>query len=545
MAKCFLVTLAGYPQVFSHFMPDNGLANLAACLVRSGHEVKIFDFNTLSVVDGLFPEGLKDKARSAFERREPSMISDLYYELDDYWRKGFRRLGRDLTEAIRREKPDWVGFKLWNGDGYKASKLMAEEIKRFFPSMPIIAGGSHADVFKETILMDTDAFDYLTHKEGEPMIVKFSEFIDGKLSLEGVPNLIFRRNGSIVKTPVARVENLDEIPTAVYDEAVYPGLKGDEKTKMATFEESRGCRNNCAFCTHTIKSGALRIKSIETCLSQLAELNEKYGYCAYKLGGSFSPSRFINDLAKSILESGFSMEWASYGHLSDVQHADFQLWKKAGCRALFFGLESGDQLLLDQVHNKGNSIETIKRSLQEVKSAGIFTITSIIYPNPGETENSRNATLKLLSEIKPDSIPCHFPMLLPGALWEKEPERFGFQIKNPSTYRQEILNYKARLMYPPEFWPEIPVIVDGKEYPRYAAENAEMVMELEKNGFLTLLSDENALAARLAGMPARDLRNDTARAFFCGDIMKIADIIASVNQGVVRLSEKNATGDND
>jgi radical SAM superfamily enzyme YgiQ (UPF0313 family) len=79
--------------------------------------------------------------------------------------------------SIRSNKIDFVGLKLWNGDGFVASQIIAECIKKNFPDMPIFAGGPHVDIFLENIYKITDAFDCLVYGEGEETIVMLAEYV--------------------------------------------------------------------------------------------------------------------------------------------------------------------------------------------------------------------------------------------------------------------------------------------------------------------------------------------------------------------------------
>jgi len=46
-------------------------------------------------------------------------------------------------------------------------------------------------------------------------------------------------------------------------------MQGDEKIRIIVVDDSRGCRNNCAFCPHPVKSShRLRVKSIPRMLRE-------------------------------------------------------------------------------------------------------------------------------------------------------------------------------------------------------------------------------------------------------------------------------------
>jgi len=62
MAKGLLISFAGYPYTPSSLMPDNGLASLAAVLLKEGNEVTILDYGTVDIMERLFPHDLSRRA---------------------------------------------------------------------------------------------------------------------------------------------------------------------------------------------------------------------------------------------------------------------------------------------------------------------------------------------------------------------------------------------------------------------------------------------------------------------------------------------------
>ncbi|MCM8814615.1 MAG: cobalamin B12-binding domain-containing protein, partial [Candidatus Omnitrophica bacterium] len=61
-----LITIAGVPKIMSDFIPDNGLATLAACLREKGHNSIILDFNNPDTLHKVFEEkSLSDIRRIA------------------------------------------------------------------------------------------------------------------------------------------------------------------------------------------------------------------------------------------------------------------------------------------------------------------------------------------------------------------------------------------------------------------------------------------------------------------------------------------------
>lgn len=74
MPKGFLISYAGYPYSPSCLMPDNGLASLAAVLLRDGHEVTILDYGTVAVLDRLMPRRISLRLGTLFDMASNSQV---------------------------------------------------------------------------------------------------------------------------------------------------------------------------------------------------------------------------------------------------------------------------------------------------------------------------------------------------------------------------------------------------------------------------------------------------------------------------------------
>lgn len=542
MTRVLLVSLSGYPQVPSNFMPDNGLAGLAALLKRLGHEALILDYNSPETMRRLFPAEFREKLApyrvrltdgERFGAQDFAALEPITKALEQHRLKEYARIGAEIADLIVTQHFDLLGLKVWNGEGYHASKLISEQVKQRIPSVPIIAGGPHADYFGEYLLQRTPTFDYVAVAEGEELLPYFLAYLSGREKVENVPNLIYRHGGEERFSNVQRVADLNSLPLGVYDTDVYPAMRGNTKAHIGVYEESRGCPMKCSFCAHPVKAGdRLRKRDVNLVLSDLKALRERYGFCAYKFGGSYTPTNYLEKLCQGLLAENLPISFVTYGHINDSRRVDFDLLHRAGCHALFFGVESGSELLLREKTGKQHTYETTVDVLMRAKRAGILTVTSIIYPNCGETPESRATTLKLLKEVHPDSVPCHWPFLIPNTPWSREPEKFGFTLPSREEYLDNFLTYQVRLMFPPSYWKPLAYKLDGKSFSEFAQENSDFLAELESSQILTLVSDDTTLMAKFAGRTPREFRDLNRTAFFCGDVETVEGYVATINQEV-------------
>jgi radical SAM superfamily enzyme len=80
-----------------------------------------------------------------------------------------------------------------------------------------------------------------------------------------------------------------------------------------------------------------------------------------------------------------------------------ELMKRAGCFAVFFGVESGDDEVLKKM-NKGYTSRVAYDGIQIAKKHGLATHASFIVGYPGETRETFENTLELIIKARPDTV---------------------------------------------------------------------------------------------------------------------------------------------
>jgi radical SAM superfamily enzyme YgiQ (UPF0313 family) len=544
--RWLLVNYSGYTYTPSSLIPDNGLANLGGALIRDGRQVEILDYATVSMMARFTPLSLRRRLLRTWETacagnggetppwKRLWMLAGL--QRGEFVRRRaqarvLQEIGRDLVEKVRRDGVDAVGFKLWNGDGISGSVTLATILRRECPDTRLFAGGPHVDLFMETMVEQFEVFDAFVYGEGEETIVRLAEEGGDRTAYGDIPNLLYRCEGRPTRTQQKIVENLDRLPMPAYDPQIYPAMTGDEKLKIMVIDDSRGCRNHCAFCVHPVKSAHnLRVKSISRIMRELESLETRHGIRTFRFAGSCTPYRLLNDFAGELLHRGKDYLYSSFAHVRQSASADFRRLRKSGCRALFFGVESGNQEILDKMQ-KGTRVEMIRAALNGAREAGIDVIAGLIHPAPGETRETADETAALLRETRPVGVTVLPPVVMPRTKWFDSPEEFGIGLDH-DTYDDALFYWKVKFLMPPTFWEKLPYRVDGRKHSQILKASTDFARRVEDEGAMTSVTDESCLMSIRAGMDVSTFRDESRLAFFAGDAERVAKLVTRVNAAV-------------
>lgn len=546
-SKGLLVSYAGYPATPSSLLPDNGLANLAGALIEKNHWVRILDYGTVDLVERLVPRWCSSVLGETYDHVMRRLAAGKQPALSDMGKlvvmdkilglvqkREISRIASEVIREVERRDVDWVGFKLWNGDGFAGSVAIAKVLRKQRPDLKIFAGGPQVDCFPEEIFKVTETFDCLVYGEGEETLPLLADYSVGRGShqLKDIPNLLYLEHGQVVKTGSKRIANLDDLPMPIYDEDVYPAMRGDRKIKILVIDDSRGCSNACNFCIHPVKSGKWRGRSADKIVAMISYLIEKVNSRAFYYAGSSTPAHHAANIAREIIKAGIRINYSSFGHVRGMSKDIPRLLSESGCKALFYGIETCDQKNLMEVINKGVTLEEVRNVLVWTKEAGIKVIGSLIYPLPQDDARTRQEILDFIDEVKPDVVPVQFPGLFPMTEWTRDPDKYGFEIPSWERFRKVTIRYKIRNLLPPPFWKPLPYKVGGKNFREYTALTTELIHKLEERGVVTSMGADWVLMAEYLRQDLVTCRERCRRMFTSGDNEAIRNMVKIINRNV-------------
>ena len=130
-----------------------------------------------------------------------------------------------------------------------------------------------------------------------------------------------------------------------------------------------------------------------------------------------------------ILKRGISHPWTAFARVDTVSLELLQAMKDAGCVSLCFGIESGDQEILNTIKKK-ITLEKSQRAIAICKEVGIDPMASFILGLPGETDETVQKSMEFARRLSPNHG-FHILSPFPGTevREKKDGDRFNEKFK--------------------------------------------------------------------------------------------------------------------
>jgi len=312
----------------------------------------------------------------------------------------------DYLEVIRREIDGCMAFgvSLLTGPMIRDAIAASELVRRLRPGVPIIYGGWHPSLKPEQTLREAFVDVVVVH-QGERTLVEALERIERGARLETVAGCWFKHNGRIVSNPDRGPLPLSTLPPPAYDLVdfeAYARVSGSRKLPYAT---SIGCPYACNYCTDMVfynrRFNPLEARRI---VEEVAGLVERHRLEEVALVDSnfLVQTKRATAIARGFLESGLRFRWtfqASTDLLCRMSDEEVKLLAASGLSHIGFGTESASPEVLRRMNKGHQEIADMFEAARKCHGAGIRTTFNLIFGYPGETEQDRNATMRVMGQI--------------------------------------------------------------------------------------------------------------------------------------------------
>jgi radical SAM superfamily enzyme YgiQ (UPF0313 family) len=273
------------------------------------------------------------------------------------------------------------------------------------PDLPVIAGGPdcilHPRVIPETKLT--------VYHEAEKIIVPIVEAVLNDQDLSSVPGVIYEDRLKCVRYAKEYQcnDNLDSIKfprrELLRDNKGYSVIGKKASRKITTLITSRGCPKRCAFCAHNaVAYRKYRTRSVQNVIEEIIQIAEQ----GYEIVG-IADDNFTADkkrameIMQNIRELKTGLRFVVQGRVDAANFELYSLLKKAGVAGITFGLESGNQAVLD-FYDKGTTVEQNRNAVYIADKVGLYTGGLFILGAPLETKEHFERTFQFATSIPLD-----------------------------------------------------------------------------------------------------------------------------------------------
>jgi anaerobic magnesium-protoporphyrin IX monomethyl ester cyclase len=355
--------------------PPLGVSYLAASLMQAGHDVQLIDCTFLKREQAL-EKAMKAKAEVVGIYCMVTMLED----------------SLQFAEALRGQ-----------------SRLL-------------VAGGPLPTRDPEPFL---EKFDVVVRGEGEQTMLELLSAYEKSSGLSAVAGLAYRETtslpsrGNIFFTANrAFTKELDKIPFPAREllpnESYIQYAKKKYGFSITTVMSTRGCPYRCEFCSNVVFGGSYRERSPQNVVDEV-EAALALGYERISFADdvfTMKKDRVIG-ICREIRKRGLNFQWECLGRVDALDAVTAREMKAAGCTRIFFGIESGNEKMLE-VMNKKITLEQARQAVTAAHLAGLQVGAFFIVCYPGDTDETVLETLHFTTCLPLDYLGLSMPYPLPG-----------------------------------------------------------------------------------------------------------------------------------
>jgi anaerobic magnesium-protoporphyrin IX monomethyl ester cyclase len=283
----------------------------------------------------------------------------------------------------------------------------------------VVHGSDAADHLEEYFAHGAD---YVVLGEGEQTLGELLDFLVRFTGARAdIPGLAYMEEGGIRRTPPRPVlKDLDRLPLPARDlvdveryRKAWMKAHGAFSMNVAT---TRGCPFHCNWCAKPIYGQVYNSRSPGAVAGEMEMLKALYApdhiwFCDDIFG--LSPG-WVEEFSDEVVSRNAVIPFKCLSRVDLLLRGrTIEQLRRAGCRTVWVGAESGSQKILDAME-KGTTVGQIRETARRLKQAGIQVGFFLQFGYPGETRDDIELTHRMVRECSPDEIGVSVSYPLPG-----------------------------------------------------------------------------------------------------------------------------------
>lgn len=272
-----------------------------------------------------------------------------------------------------------------------------------------IVGGPHVHLFPDETI-GLDGVDFAFMGEAESALPTFLNHLKPQPShLETIPGLVYKTaQGRIIKNATDPLRDLDDIAfpqRRLLDIRRYSSLLSP-RSLCTTIISSRGCPFKCAFCDRPLSpiTSCFRYRSANNVVDEIHQCMDLGIRDFLFYDDTFTVNRDrVLAICDEILYRQMRIHFDIRTRVDLVDDEMLRLLKRAGCIAIHFGVEAGNDRIL-KIIKKGFNIKKVRETFKLAHNIGIETLAYFMIGLPSEKARDIQDTFDLARELRPDYL---------------------------------------------------------------------------------------------------------------------------------------------
>lgn len=309
-----------------------------------------------------------------------------------------------------------------------SDSLWAFYIKLHFPKVKIIWVGTHVTALWKEVMENNPAVDFAICGEYD---IAASELIQKIINNEEINNfkgIVYRSaGGEIINN--GRTDNIEDINILPLPERLtlpiykYNDLFAGMEFPSAQIHASRGCPYGCIYCIWPqvlYGNKKYRVRNVKAVMDEVEMLVKEYGFKSIYFDDdtfNIGKSRIL-EICDEFKTRNLNVPWGAMARADTSDFETLKAMKQSGMVGIKFGVESGDQDLVDAAE-KSLNLTKVKQAVQWCKDLGLKVHLTFTFGLPGETNHTIDKTIQFAKECNPDSIQFSITTPFPGTKYFK------------------------------------------------------------------------------------------------------------------------------
>jgi len=298
----------------------------------------------------------------------------------------------------------------------------ARKLKQILPDTKTCLVGTHASIFATDIIEQNEFIDFVARHEYDYTLRKLAPKIFTPSEYEVILGITFKMDGKVISNPDRPyIDNLDDLPFVSKVYKTHLNIRDYFYAHVSfptiSIFSSRGCPAKCFYCMYSqvMFGKSYRKRSARNLFEECEYIAENFPEVKEILidDDNFAVDEInVQEFCNLMIGSKNRLKWVVQVRVT-LRFETMVLMKKAGCKLLVAGFESGSQEILDNM-KKGITLEQSVAFDRNAKKAGLRVHGCFMVGNPGETFATMEKTLQFAKRLHLDTVQFFPLMVYPG-----------------------------------------------------------------------------------------------------------------------------------